>query len=241
MFEWFKKLISASAPEEDHRNHEETEKLKAWAAAQGYALQFGPTSGASESTKKSTNFGFSIDSQTEGKPWRMECGVPTRDFIKGEELLFRGELGVLDSVSVVVMSRPLKMQLEKRAYQIYTDSLQTTLDPKLPEEMRWIAIYQEAGWAGLPDAFWDRYAVLAAQREHAQAWLTPALVESLLQWPLGGPAADVPFTLMLLRGKCFLRMQLNDKDTITLKHATKIFRVACQSALENVAQIVQGR
>ena len=148
---------------------------------------------------------------------------------------------MLDTVSAVVMSRPLKMQLEKRAFQLYTDSLQTTLDPKLPEEMRWLAIYQEAGWAGLPDAFWDRYAVLAGQREHAQSWLTPLLVESLLQWPLGGPTADVPFTLMLLRGKCYLRMQFADKDTMTLKHAAKIFRLACQSALETVAQNLQDR
>ncbi|MBP7780048.1 MAG: hypothetical protein KA045_00750 [Burkholderiaceae bacterium] len=237
MFQRFKKLFSSSVAEAESRNHEEAEQLKSWAEAQGYELQLRLRPGPG----KIPVLGFSIDSQTEGKPWRLECGAPTRDFIKGEELLFRGELGVLDSVSVVVMSRPLKMQLEKRAYQIYTDSLQTTLDPKLPEEMRWIAMYQEAGWAGLPDAFWDRYAVMSGQREHAQSWLTPALVECLLQWPLGGPTAEIPFTLMMLRGKCYLRMQHSDRDAMTVKHATKIFKVACQSALENVAQNLQGR
>lgn len=238
MFQRFKKLFSSSsAAAEESRNHEETEKLISWATAQGYELQFRTKPSAGKAPVQ----GFVIDSQTEGKPWRLECGAPTRDFIKGEELLFRGELGVLDSVSAVVMSRPLKVQLEKRAFQLYTNSLQTTLDPKLPEEMRWLAIYQEAGWAGLPDAFWDRYAVLSGQREHAQSWLTPALTDSLLQWPLGGPTADVPFTLMLLRGKCYLRMQFADRDAMTVKHATKIFRLACQSALENVAQSVQGR
>jgi hypothetical protein len=237
MFQRFKKLFSSSVAAEESRIHEETERLISWAKSQGYELQFRTKSNSAKAPVQ----GFFIDSQTEGKPWRLECGAPTRDFIKGEELLFRGELGVLDTVSAVVMSRPLKMQLEKRAFQLYTDSLQTTLDPKLPEEMRWLAIYQEAGWAGLPDAFWDRYAVLAGQREHAQSWLTPLLVESLLQWPLGGPTADVPFTLMLLRGKCYLRMQFADKDTMTLKHAAKIFRLACQSALENVAQNLQDR
>jgi hypothetical protein len=237
MFQRLKKLFSPSVDDDDSRSHEEIESLRSWADAQGYELKLQLTPGASKAPVR----GFSIDSQTEGKPWRLECGAPTRDFIKGEELVFRGELGVLDAVSVVVMNRPLKALLEKRAYQIYTDSLQTTLDPKMPEEMRWIAMYQEAGWAGVPDAFWDRYAVLAAQREHAQSWITPALIEIMLQWPLGGPDANVPFTLMLLRGKCFLRMQYSDKDTMVLKHASKIFKVGCQSALENVAQKLQGR
>lgn len=237
MFQRLKNIFSSSKDAEESKYHEETERLVSWAKAQGYEMHFQ----TKEVKGKAPIQGFYIDSQTEGKPWRLECGAPTRDFIKGEEILFRGELGVLDSVSVVVMNRPLKMLLEKRAFQLYTDSLQTTLDPKLPEEMRWLAIYQEAGWAGLPDAFWDRYAVMSGQREHAQSWITSALVESLLQWPLGGPTIDTPFTLMLLRGKCYLRMQFADRDTMTLRHTNKVFRLACQSALENVAQNVQGR
>ena len=237
MFQRFKKLFSSSSIEDNSRNFEETAKLEAWAEAQGYVVNYPEHAGA----RKGEAVSFFIDAQTDGKPWRMECGTPSRDFIRGEELRFRADLGVLDSVSAVVMNRPLKVALEKRAYQLYTDSLQTTLDPKLPEEMRWLAIYQEAGWPGSPDALWDRYAVLAGQREHAQSWLTPNLVEALLQWPLGGPTADVPFTLLLLRGKCYLRMQLVDRDSMVLKHATKIFRIACQSALDNVAQSHQGR
>ena len=44
------------------------------------------------------------------------------------------------------MNRPLKESLEKQAYQIYTDQLQTSVDPNLPEEMRWLAMYDEVGW-----------------------------------------------------------------------------------------------
>jgi hypothetical protein len=38
------------------------------------------------------------------------------------------------------MNRPLKEALEKRACEKYTDTLQTTADPSLPEEMRWLAM-----------------------------------------------------------------------------------------------------
>ena len=78
------------------------------------------------------------------------------------------------------MSRPLKEMLEKRAYGIYTDTVQTTAAPSLTEEMRWLALYPEVGWNGLPNAFWDRYAVLADRRNHAMDWVDLALAGLLL-------------------------------------------------------------
>ena len=68
---------------------------------------------------------------------------------------------------VLVMNRPLKEALEKKAYQMFTDQLQTSVDPSLPEEMRWLAMFDEVGWDGLPSEFWTRYAVLTDRREHA--------------------------------------------------------------------------
>ena len=58
-----------------------------------------------------------------------------------------------EDVAVLTINRPLKEALEKRAYKMYTDTLQTTEDPGLPEEMRWLAIYDEAGWGTLPPEF----------------------------------------------------------------------------------------
>ena len=62
--------------------------------------------------------------------WRLQLGRPTRDYIRGEELRARAELGIDDDVAVLVMNRPLKEALEKQAYQMYTDSLQTSVDPQ---------------------------------------------------------------------------------------------------------------
>ena len=47
---------------------------------------------------------------------------------------------------MLVLKRPLKDTLERRTYKVFTDSLQTTADPSLAEEMRWLAMYPEAGW-----------------------------------------------------------------------------------------------
>ncbi|MDW5441637.1 hypothetical protein [Polaromonas sp. SM01] len=129
------------------------------------------------------------------------------------------------------MNRPLKESLEKRADAVYTDRVQTTADPRLPEEMRWLAMYPEVGWGSLAPEFWERYAVLADQRDHATAWLDRNLAELLLQWPVPGPDAQTPFFLMLLRGKAYLRMQYSPADMATLQHAAIIYTSACDAAL----------
>jgi hypothetical protein len=112
-----------------------------------------------------------------------------------------------------------------------TDTLQTTADPRLPEEMRWLALYDEIGWEGVPNAFWKRCAVLADKREHALAWVDDTLVDLILRWPEPAPAPEVPFMLVLLRGRCYLRMQFEPPLTDTLEHAAEVFTAACGAAI----------
>jgi hypothetical protein len=97
--------------------------------------------------------------------------------------------------------------------------------------MRWLAMYDEIGWEGVSDQFWGRYAVLSDKRENALAWVEEPLVNLILDWPQPAPGAQVPFMIVLLRGKCYLRMQYLPADTQTLEHATKVFTSACESAL----------
>lgn len=184
--------------------------------------------------------GFSLTGIIAGKAWKIECGHPLRDFIRGEELRARAELGLDGDMSVLVLNRPLKETLEKRAYRLYTDTLQTSADPQLPEEMRWLAIYQEVGWGSMPAVFWGRYCVLAERRTDAMAWLEPELSSLLLHWPEPGLQATTPFILMLLRGKAYLRMEYAPADLPTLQHATAIFTRACQSALDGLVAGTRG-
>jgi hypothetical protein len=191
-----------------------------WAASRGMTF----SSGALGNT-------MSMQGKVGSRTWKMELGRPSRDYISGEELRARAELGVFDDVGAMVVNRPLKEALERRAYSMITDTLQTTADPRLPEEMRWLAMYDEIGWEGPPEAFWKRYAVLSDKRENALAWVDDDLILQLMSWPEPAPSPQVPFMMVLLRGKCYLRMQYLPAETSTLDHATDIFVSACESAL----------
>jgi hypothetical protein len=191
-------------------------KVSEWASVQGLTF--------SERGKS-----YMLDGKISGKPWRLEQGKPSRDFIQGLELRARGEMALAEDVAVMIMTRKLKNDLDKRAFSLYTDTLQTQVDPHLPEEMRWLSMYEEVGWEALGQVFLDHYAILADERDNAVAWLTPELAGQLLAWPSSEP--DVPRVLMLLRGKVYLRMQINEGDIPTLEHATRVFTTACDAGL----------
>lgn len=217
MFERLKRVFAPSAaPPATGR----ADAVSEWASTHGFSY-----------SSQGKDKGLVLSGKIRGKPWKLESGASSRDYIRGEELRTRAELGIDGDISVLLMNRPLKETLEKRAYSIYTDTLQTTADPSLPEEMRWLAMYEEFGWSSLVPDFWERYTVLADQREHALAWIDSNLAELLLYWPQPGVDAQTPFILTLLRGKAYLRMQYNPGDIATLQHAAVIFTSACEAAL----------
>jgi hypothetical protein len=191
-----------------------------WAKAQGFSFAGMP--GAQS---------FSLHGKVAGKPWRMEVGKPSRAYIRGEELRARAELGLNEDIAVMVLNRALKESLEKQAYERYTDDLQTSVDPNLPEEVRWLAMFEEYHWDALSRMFFSRYAVLADDRDHAVKWVDPVLANQLLTWSAPAPGPDVPFMMMVLRGKAYLRMQQAPNDMATLQHAAQVFTAACESAV----------
>jgi hypothetical protein len=73
--------------------------------------------------------------------------------------------------------------------------------------------------------------VLSDDRDKAVAWVNADLANLLTKWPEPAPHPDVPFILMLLRGKAYLRMEYSPADMSTLQHAERIFTSACESAL----------
>ncbi len=174
--------------------------------------------------------GFSLEGPLAGRPCRVEVGKPSRPYVVGEELRGRAELGVDPDVMLLLMNRPLKDQLVRQAYAQFTDSLQTSVDGTLPEEVRLLAMFEEVGWDSIPRAFWSRYSVVADDRAHASAWLDAGIAQQLLDWPTPAPAAELPFMLMLLRGKAYLRMQHGPVHLPTLRHAMQVFGAVSESA-----------
>ncbi|MDB5872877.1 MAG: hypothetical protein JWQ07_2319 [Ramlibacter sp.] len=223
MFERIKKVFSREAKDSQEGTPSQLAHgpVSEWAGTQGFA--FSVDAAAQD---------IVLEGKVGGKPWRLQLGRPTRNYIIGEELRARGELGIAEDIAVLVINRPLKEALEKRAYQMYTDNLQTSVDTSLPEEMRWLAMFNEVGWDSLPRPFWTRYSVLTDRRETALAWVSPALADLMLSWPVPGPTAEVPFMILLLNGKAYLRMEYTPADLGTLQHAAQIFTAACESALD---------
>lgn len=166
-----------------------------------------------------------------GRKWRLERGRPTRDYIAGEELRARAQLQLDEEVAAMVMNRPLGETLQRKAYERSVADLRTTLETDLPHEVRWLAMYDETVWASLPQAFWRRYSVHTDRPDLAASWLGGALAELLLRWPEPRPSDQVPFMLLLMRGKAYLRMEYRPADLPTLQHAVSIFTTACESAL----------
>lgn len=230
MFERLRKALSREArgrpePKASQPPHGALGPVSEWAASRGMTFSNVPLSSA-----------VSMQGKVGARSWKMELGRATRDYINGEELRARAELGVADHVAAMIINRTLKDTLERRAYSMITDTLQTTASPNLPEEMRWLAMYDEIGWEGVDEAFWRRYAVLADTREHALAWVDNSLIELLMQWPEPAPGPQVPFLVVLLRGKAYLRMQYQPAQTTTLEHAATVFTSACESALAAFAK-----
>lgn len=233
MFERIKKAFSRE-PRDDGKetigppSQAAAGAMSEWASTRGFGFSASDNSGA-----------LGLEGRVRGKRWRMEVGRPSRNFIRGEELRGRAELGIDEDAAVLVLNRTLKEALDKQAYSAYTDDLQTMANPSLPEEMRWLAMYDEVGWDGLSSPFWERYAVLADRRENALAWIDPVLAAALLDWPTPGPTAETPLMMMLLRGKAYLRMEYRPPNMATLQHATLVFTSACESAIEGLATPVK--
>jgi hypothetical protein len=194
--------------------------MSQWAATQGFAL-------AADDDGK----GVAFEGKVGKHSWRMQLGKPSRNYIFGQEVRARAELGIDPGVACLVINRPLKEALEKRAYQIYTDNLQTSTDSSMPEEMRWLAMFDEVGWPQLGAAFLQRLAILSDRRENAQAWIDATFAQAMVNWPTPGPSAEVPFMVLLLNGKAYLRMEYTPADLMTLQHAASVFTVGCESAL----------
>lgn len=195
------------------------ETVSGWANSQG--LDF---------DRLADGTGFGLIGTVDGRPWRMEQSPASRDFIVGAELRARAELGLPQHLAIMLINRPLKEALEKRVYEQVTDGVQTTLDLALPEEARWLALYDQVGWNTAPMAFWDQYAVVADSRAHAQQWLDGPLMDLLQAWPTSAVQQATPFILQVQRGRVYLRMEYPQTDIPTLRHAVAVFTQACVSA-----------
>lgn len=168
------------------------------------------------------------------RPFRAECIATSRVYMQGMELMAKADLGLSPEVNVIVMNRALKRSLEalaNPAHELAAQGAQATTR-SVPEEVRWLSLYHEAGWPGPDDAFWGRYAVLTDAPETARQWLDADCIGWLMDWP-GEPGWDAPRLFVLTRGKTYLRMQAGQAaDNASALHALDIFEHLSGRALQ---------
>jgi|GEM_PF-1580782 len=191
--------------------------VRRWASANG--LVFRPEPGR----------GFTLAGLWQRRHVRVECGDALRPYIEGQELSARAALDLQTEASVILMNRVLRRQLDHRVQVLRAEGVP---DAAMPEEAQWLSTFHEAGWVGPSAEFWGRYAVLTDAPELAREWLQPEVIDRLMHWPLGGVRPDTPLLFMLLRGKVYLRLQMEPPpDPDTAVHALDLFHRLALRAL----------
>jgi len=177
--------------------------------------------------------GFVIDGRLEGLPWRLEWGPAQRAYIEGHELRLRMELDLPSDMQMLVLSRPLMDLLEKQTFERFTQGMQTQIDSATPEEMRWLVMFPKVDLSA-QRALRAHFGVVASSPEAALAWIDGPLAGLLEDAATGLLADAVPFVLMTLRGRTYLRMRLPEPDTNALAAALAIFETAVTQAVRAV-------
>ncbi len=180
---------------------------------------------------------FEVRGEVLGMPWRLECGASTRDYILGLELRGRADVDADPDAAVLVLNRPLREALESHAYSAITDGLQTSVDARLPEEMRWLSMFDEVSWPELPGSFRQHFVVVAERIEHAERWIHAHLVSELLnavEGEQGSLRSQAPMVLMLARGKVYLRAEHTRRTLSEVAHARAVLTTGAQSAVQHL-------
>lgn len=219
MFERLRNLANRIAGSASDDSVATAMQLSQWAKGQGWAFAF-----------QGEPAQFHLGGLVAGQPWRMESGA----YIHGTELRARADLHVVPEVALMVISRALKEELEGRVYGAITDTLQTAVDDSLPQEMRWLAIYEELHWPELPASFARLFAVVGDCADHGQHWVNAAVVSRLLMERVPAERVQAPLLLMLADGKVSLRMQTTPRHLHDLQYATALLTTAAAVAVQNL-------
>lgn len=175
-----------------------------------------------------------------GQPVRIDLQPAGRPYLEGWEINARTEVGLSQPSGVVLMNRPLKLSMERWADYLYsqlTNSVQTMADT-LPEELRWLATYRDAGWPGPEPAFFERYAVLTDSPDEARVLIDEAAVQALMHWPDNARSAGTALLLMRLRGKLQMRLQLEPSRHAGCEcHALDLFERLSQRLLAQAREL----
>ena len=199
--------------------------VREWAAAQGH--RFATIKGAE---------GFVVEPA--GGAWRAEWGPSQRDYIDGNELRVRADLGEAGDLQMLAATAPLVRRLEREVFEQFTEGTQTRIDDHTPEEMRWLVLYPKMPRAAL-GPLRDRFGVLANRPAAATMWLDGDLSRALVA-SSGWLDEATPLAIVVQRGRIVLRMTLAEPDPPALQAPIALAAVAIAAARRVGAEVAQG-
>jgi hypothetical protein len=182
--------------------------------------------------------GFVVESQTAGASFRIEWGPSQRNYIAGQELRVRAEVGPATDVQMLAATRPLMERLERDVFEQYTEGTETRIDDQTPEEMRWVVLYPQVPGKVL-GALRERFGLLSNRARASTLWLEEGLAGPLaksIAWH--DPVA--PMVLVVQRGRFVLRMGLPEPHIATLDGALSLGLAAAAAARRVAEEVSRG-
>jgi hypothetical protein len=179
--------------------------------------------------------GFVVESQTAGASFRIEWGPSQRNYIAGQELRVRADVGPATDVQMLVATRPLMERLERDVFEQYTEGTETRIDDQTPEEMRWVVLYPQVPGKVL-GALRERFGLLSNRPRASTLWLEEGLAGPLAK-SIAWHDPVVPTVLVVQRGRFVLRMALAEPRIAVLDGALSL-GLAAAAAARRVAEAV---
>ena len=194
------------------------EALQAWCESSGWQMR-----GIREQE------GFVIDTRGGALEGRIEWGPAQRRYLGSQELRLRGELDLKPVVHALVMPKALMEDVERELFSQFVGGVQTRIDVETPEEMRWLAMSPKLG-AALLGELKAHYAGVSNRTPWLAHWLQGPLGDSLLMRALGPAEVQLPFALIVHRGRLTLRVAMPEPDVATVQASHALFELALAQA-----------
>ncbi len=160
--------------------------------------------------------GAVVRAQGQVGPMRIEWGPSQRHYIRGHEMRVRIDAHLPEPMEMLVMSRGLAESLEAQTFQQLTSLQQTEIGDSMPEEGRWLSMFERIEVDAAPPTFAQNFVVVSSCVPHARHWAAGELAVRLMRARAQWLAPHAPLVLMTMRGRLYLRTEAGTFDETLL-------------------------